>query len=636
VDGQGSASGPDPARITTLDDLARELGLLRSRAARGTRSARVSLEELAGRMGEPRSTIHAYLTGRRLAPAEVLDRMVIALGASSAEQHEWAEAWYRVTANRDAAHRGAGAERAIRTGIPHQLPPAVDNFLGRAGELAELSRLFATGRRDQGGRPGPIVAVTGTAGVGKTALAVHWAHAGSGDFPDGQLYLDLRGSDPEPPVQPGQALAGFLRALGVAGTEIPRDLAERAALYRSLLSGRKVLVLLDNARDVEQVRNLLPGTPSCAVLVTSRDSLTGLVARHGGHRLELDVLPPPDAVRLLRALGGPQVDAEPDAALALAEHCAGLPLALRIAAERTGHRPGTPLADLVREFAGRQAPLDLLEADEDARTSLRAVLSWSYSRLAPDAARAFRLLGLYPGGSVRPAGLAALLGTAGVAEARHLLDVLARAHLVRQSGPDRYQLHRLLLAFAGELAVAQDSAPERRLAGDRLLEYYLDAAAQAMDLLYPAPVHRRPEPAAGHPPAVRLADATAARDWLDAEQPTLVALAGQAGQQGWPRQALRLADLLADYLDDTGQVGDALAVHAGALAAARLCDDHAAEARAVRRLARTRGCLAEPAGTQPIGHPDPGELEPAGQSLLLHGVDATVERPPPALRPASV
>ena len=559
MDGQGSASGPDPVRISSLDDLARELGLLRSRAARGTRSARVSLEELAGRMGEPKSTIHAYLTGRRLAPAEVLDRMVIALGAGSAEQREWAEAWYRVTANRDAAHRGTGADRIVRPTTPHQLPPAVGNFLGRPAELAELALLFGTGQQDEGDLPGPIVAITGTAGVGKTALALHWAHACRSAFPDGQLYLDLRGTDPEPPVQSGQALAGFLRALGVASTEIPRDLAERAALYRSLLSGQRVLVLLDNARDVEQVRNLLPGSPSCAVLVTSRDSLTGLVARHGGHRLGLDVLPTEDAVRLLHALCGPRVAAEPDAAAELANHCAGLPLALRIAAERAGHRPGTPLAALAREFAGPQAPLDLLAADGDARTSLRAVLSWSYVRLAPDAARAFRLLGLYPGGSVQAGGLAALLGTTCLAEARHLLDVLARAHLVLPSGPARYTLHRLLQAYAGELAVALDAEPDRRLAANRLLEYYLDSAAHAVDLLFPASRQHGAELAPGHPLAVRLADRTAARDWLDAERSTLTALATLAGKQGWPRHALRLAELLSHYPDPAGQFGDALA-----------------------------------------------------------------------------
>jgi hypothetical protein len=441
----------------SLDDLARELGLLRSRAARGSRSAKVSLQDLAGRVAEPRSTIHAYLTGKRLAPSQVLDRMVIALGASSAEQHEWAEAWYRVTAYRDAAHRGTGADSAARPAVAHQLPLAVDNFTGRAEELATLDRLLSQGRTGQ------LVAVSGTAGVGKTALAVRWAHSWTDIFPDGQLYVDLRGFDPEPPVKPGQALAGFLRALGVAGAEIPRDLAERAALYRSLLSGRRMLILLDNVRDVEQVRSLLPGAPSCVVLVTSRDSLAGLIVGQGGHRVELDVLPPADAVSLLRALIGAEIDARPTDAAALTEHCARLPLALRIAAELTGHRPGASIADIASELASGRSPLDLLEAGDDARTSIRAVLSWSYVRLPADVAQAFRLLGLHPGADLSAVTLAALTDTT-VEQAHRTLGVLTRANLIQQGGSGRFSMHVLLRAYAYELAVATDSRPQRRLA----------------------------------------------------------------------------------------------------------------------------------------------------------------------------
>ncbi|HEV2887773.1 MAG TPA: NB-ARC domain-containing protein [Jatrophihabitans sp.] len=626
MDDRRSASGPDPARIVSLDDLARELGLLRSRAARGTRSARVSLEDLAGRVGEPRSTIHAYLTGKRLAPAQVLDRMVIALGASSAEQHEWAEAWYRVTAYRDAAHRGTGAEPATRTAVAHQLPLAVDNFTGRTAELAELSRLLAQGR------PGLIAAVSGPAGAGKTALAVHWAHVWSENFPDGQLYVDLRGFDPELPVQPGQALAGFLRALGVPGSEIPRELAERAALYRSLLSGRRMLILLDNARDVEHVRSLLPGAPACAVLVTSRDSLTGLIARHGGHRVELDVLPPEDAVQLLRALIGTQVDAAPAAAEALVEHCARLPLALRIAAELVGHRPGLQLADLVSEFASGHPPLDLLVAGDDARTSIRAVFSWSYSRLPGDAGEAFRLLGLHPGADLQADALAALSGTATLAQARHTLGVLTRANLVRQSAPDRYGMHELLHAYAGELAVATEAGPHRRIALTRLLDHYLHTAAHAMQLLFPHCHHRRPDLGHAHPLTAPLTDVAAARGWLDAERANLVAVTVHAGRQGWPQHAIGLAETLAHYLDSGGHVAEALLMHGSALAAARLCDDRAAEAIAVENLAIARG----------VDEPDDGELpygalgsyrhlrDPAGQNRVLRSLDSGGEASRPA------
>jgi len=277
--------------VATLDDLVRELNLLRSRAARGTRSARISLEDLAARVDEPKSTIHAYLTGRRLAPAQLLDRMVIALGTTPAEQREWAEAWYRVCAHREATHRTC-APSAV-TAVPRQLPAAVAHFTGRLEALAELDRTFATG--------GGIAALVGTAGVGTTALALHWAHARCDRYPDGQLYVDLRGFDAESPVPTGQVLARFLRALGVPAAELPRDCAERAVLCRSLLAGRRLLMLLDNARDSEQVRELLPDTTSCAVLVTSRQSLTGLVARHGACRIEVPPLAPDEAVQLLAA-----------------------------------------------------------------------------------------------------------------------------------------------------------------------------------------------------------------------------------------------------------------------------------------------------------------------------------------------
>jgi len=589
LDGQRSGSGPDPARIVNLDDLARELGLLRSRAARGTRSARVSLEDLAGRVAEPRSTIHAYLTGKRLAPAQVLDRMVIALGATSAEQHEWAEAWYRVTAYRDAAHRGTGPDPTARPAVVHQLPLAVDDFTGRAKELAELSRLFGQGR------PGLIAAVTGTAGVGKTALAVRWAHVWSENFPDGQLYVDLRGFDPELPLHPGRALAGFLRAIGVPGPEIPHDLAERAALYRSLLSGRRMLILLDNARDVEQVRSLLPGAPACAVLVTSRDSLTGLIAGHGGHRLELDVLPSGDAVELLRALAGAQVDAAPVEAAALTEHCARLPLALRVAAELIGHRTATSLTELVAALRSGHPPLDLLETGDDARTSIRAVFSWSCLRLPGSAAHAFRLLGLHPGVDLQAGAFAALTGTATTAEAHHTLDVLTRANLVRQGAQGRYGTHELLRAYAGELAVATDAGPHRQMAMTRLFEHYLHTATHAMTLLFPACRQHRPDRAHLHPLATALADAVAARAWLDAERANLVAVAVAAARRGWPHHAIALAKALSPYLDSGGYAAEALAVHGSALAAARLCGDRAAEAIATHQLAAlTRGSSGEP------------------------------------------
>jgi transcriptional regulator with XRE-family HTH domain len=438
--------GPDPKRVETLDDLARELGLLRARAARGTRSARVSVDELATRLGEPKSTIHAYMTGRRLAPAELLDRIVIALGSPPAEQRDWAEAWYRVGASREATHRVI-ATGAARPFVPQQLPLAVDAFTGRTAALRQLDQLAASG----------CTVISGTAGVGKSALAIHWAHSRSDRFPDGQLYLDLHGFDIAPALPTGQALARLLRVLGLGGTQLARDTDERAAQYRSVVAGRRMLIVLDNARDTEQVGPLLPGTASCAVIVTSRDSLAGLVARHGAHRIELDVLPLDDATDLLRTLIGPALSCtEWHGYVALAERCARLPLALRIAAElglRYNRDPGQLAADLALSSDG----IDLLDADDDdPRTALRTVFSWSYERLPELAARAFRLLGM-GGADEQIAGpdVAARLGVA-VPDANRALARLSGAHLIQLSRPGQFRMHALLRSYARELALAVD------------------------------------------------------------------------------------------------------------------------------------------------------------------------------------
>jgi DNA-binding transcriptional ArsR family regulator len=467
-------SGPDPTRIVTPDDLARELALLRSRAARGTRSVRVSVADLAERVGEPKSTIHAYLTGRRLAPAEVLDRIVIALGSTAAEQRAWAEAWYRVGAHRaTTSHIVDGAP--LRPTVPHQLPMTADNFVGRAAQMRELDEMLARG--------GTLAAVSGTAGVGKTALVVHWANSRSEHFTDGQLYLDLHGFDAVPPMRPEQAIARLLRGLGVACPDLPIDVDEHAALYRSLLSGRRMLIVLDNAHDTEQVRALLPGTRSSTVVVTSRNSLSALVARDGAQRLELDVLPLADATELLRALIGrdrnrPRPEADAPELVEMAERCARLPLALRIAAELAGRRRALPLDALCTELAAGNHELDLLEADDDPHTALRAVFSWSYQCLPEAVARAFRFIGLHGGLDLTPDDLAAMLDTS-AAEAMRLLDALTRAHIVEQRVPGRYAMHDLLRCYAEELSLATDAQLERAAATARLRKRHPDRAGNS-------------------------------------------------------------------------------------------------------------------------------------------------------------
>jgi DNA-binding SARP family transcriptional activator len=335
-----------------------------------------------------------------------------------------------------AAGAGKGEPRAPTRPVPAQLPADVHAFTGRRQELAALDRLLTPGQADGAdGQSTAVVisAVSGTAGVGKTALAVHWAQRARARYPDGQLYVNLRGYDPAQPMTAADALGGFLTGLGVAGPDIPPDLDDRAARYRTEIAGRRILVVLDNASSVDQVRPLLPGSASAMVLVTSRDSLPGLVAVHGARRLDLEFLPLPDAVALLRTLIGPQVDAEPAAASALAERCVRLPLALRVAAELAVARPAIALADLVTELGDLQRRLELLDAGGDPRAAVRAVFSWSYRQLPPDAARTFRLIGLHPGVDIDHYGAAALADTS-ADHARATLDLLARAHLVQPTG----------------------------------------------------------------------------------------------------------------------------------------------------------------------------------------------------------
>jgi DNA-binding SARP family transcriptional activator/Tfp pilus assembly protein PilF len=465
--------------------------------------------------------------------------------------------------------------------VPRELPADVAYFTGRARELAALGRLLdAPG--DQ--MPGTVVisAIGGTAGVGKTALAVHWAHQAAGRFPDGQLYVNLRGYDPAQPVTPADALAGFLRSLGVAGQDIPTEEADRAARYRSLLAGRRMLVVLDNAGSAEQVRPLLPGEPACAVVVTSRDALTGLVARDGARHLDLDLLPLQDAAGLLRVLIGGRADADPQATAALAIECARLPLALRVAAELAATRPAAPLRDLAGELADQHRRLDLLDVGGDPRTAFRAVFSWSYLHLDAAAARTFRLLGLHPGADFELYAAAALTG-ATLEQTDRTLTLLARAHLIQPSGSSgsaRHGMHDLLHAYAAEQAVDHHTEPDRQQALTRLFDHYLRTAAAAMDILFPAEHPRLADVPPSASPAPPVVDPAAARAWLDAHRATLVAVAAYAADCGWPGHTTRLATILFRYLEGGGHYPEIVAIYSNARRAACRAGDKAAEAEA--------------------------------------------------------
>ncbi|GAA4236630.1 DNA-binding SARP family transcriptional activator [Streptosporangium album] len=379
--------------------------------------------------------------------------------------------------DRDRATRVRRAPSAARP-VPAQLPADVPTFVGREHELSRLSdHLAGTGRTTM-----VTYTVSGTAGVGKSALAVRWAHRVRDAFPDGQLYVNLRGHDLEQPVAAAAALAGFLSALGVAEQDVPPEVNERAARYRTEISGRRMLILLDNALSVEQVRPLLPGTPSCVVMVTSRDSLAGLVALHGAHRLELDLLPVADATALLSALIGGPAEADSEATSVLAGQCARLPLALRVVAELATARPAISLTELAGKLADRRRRLDLLDAGGDPRAAVRAVFSRSYARLPADAARMFRLLGLHPASDLDLPAAAALTGEP-PERAHRLLDLLARAHLIQPASTGRYGMHDLLRAYAADLAHAEDSRQERHEALTRLLDHDLTTSPAEPDIL---------------------------------------------------------------------------------------------------------------------------------------------------------
>ncbi|RSM47328.1 tetratricopeptide repeat protein [Amycolatopsis balhimycina DSM 5908] len=462
--------------------------------------------------------------------------------------------------------------RASGTARPAQLPPVVPQFTGRQAELAALDAAA-----EQAG-PAAVLAVCGTAGVGKTALVVHWAHRVAARFPDGQLYVNLQGFDPGRVLPAEEALRGFLTALGVAAEHQPDTLQTQVALYRSLTAEKRVLVVLDNARDAAHVRPLLPGGPGSSVAITSRDELVGLVARDGARRIALDVLGPWEAVELLRQLVGDRV-AGPAELEDLAAHCARLPLALRVAAELVVRRGRVGLEDLADE----RRRLDLLEAGADDATAVRAVFSWSERHLPPAANRLFWLLGLHPGQDVDSEAVAVLAGT-DAHGGRLLLDVLQGAHLVEASGTDRWTMHDLLRAFARERALQRLTEADRLSALKNLYEFYLSAALAAMDVVFPESVRWRRDDAGPDRPSP--ASAVAAKAWLDTERLTLVAITRTADGE-LAGYAVKLARAIDQYLSVGYHNADAFSVHRRALSAAERLGDPGGQARGLLELGRS-------------------------------------------------
>lgn len=590
-DGANRHTGPGLGTLGALLRGWRERALLTQEqvAERAGLSVRTIRRLEGGELRRPRSaSVRLLATALGLSPAEQAALTAAArgdLGEPSARSATSAPAVPDGGANPvGPARRTERADGPPLTAPPRQLPADLAVFVGRSGERARLDAVLAEATRHPTAMP--VVAISGTAGVGKTSLAVRWAHQVADRFPDGQLYVNLRGFDPSGVVtSPAEAVRGFLDAFGVPPERVPTTLDGQVGLYRSLLADRRVLVLLDNARDAEQVRPLLPGSPGCLVLVTSRNKLTSLVAAEGTYPVPLDLLSAAEAVELLaRRIGTDRVTAEPAATREIVARCAGLPLALAIVSARAATHPDFPLELLAAEMRGSSGVLDSLDAG-DAITDVRAVFSWSYRSLSAPAARLFRLLGLHPGPDIGAPAAASLAGVP-PQRIRPLLAELTRAHLITEHVPGRYTWHDLLRAYAAELASGTDPEPDRRAAQRRMVEHYLHTGhAAALRLrqarrpisLAPPTAGVTPEEPAGYGPALA---------WFGTEHPVLVALVEAAAERGFAAYAWQLAWTMDDFGDRRGLWREMAAMYRTALAAATRIGDPTGVVYAHRGLSR--------------------------------------------------
>jgi tetratricopeptide (TPR) repeat protein/DNA-binding XRE family transcriptional regulator len=574
------------------DDAAATGAAKRERLAQRRKALGLTQEDLAGLLGVERSTVVRWERGETEPLPWIRPKLATTLRVSADRLEELLD-------GSGPAVGGIGRDGAAT--VPRQLPAAVAGFTGRAAELAALTSIL-DGAGDKA--PGTVVisAIGGTAGVGKTALALHWAHQVADRFPDGQLYVNLRGFDPAGvPAAPEEAVRRFLDALSVPPERIPSAPDAQAGMFRGLLADRKMLIVLDNARDEQQVRPLVPASPASLVLVTSRNQLTGLAAADGARLLSLGVLSQAEAVQLLTArVGAGRAAAEPNASIEIASLCACLPLALAVAAARAITRPGFPLASLAGELRDGAGRLDALDSGDPA-ASVRAVFSWSYRQLTAEAARMFRLLGVHPGPDISvPA--AASLAAVDAAGARALLRELARAHLIAEHAPGRYAFHDLLRAYAAAQACDIDSDPEREAAIGRVLDHYLHTASRAalaltaareQIALGPPSPGTVPEQPADHPQALA---------WFEAEHQVMLAAATLADQSGSDARAWQLPWAMSPFLDSRGHYQEQAAVLRTALTAAGRAGDTAGQAISGRLLATACTNLGD--DDQAAGHFD--------------------------------
>ena len=591
-----------------VEDFVRDLEMLRRNAGQPSLNR---LVELSARLVHPlaRSTISDKLNVKSLPEWDFVVSFVtacaahasdvgVALDPTTVDLGAWDAKHLRMLTLVDAARRGdrlsaaaadeialrAGARGAVGPVVPRQLPPIVVSFVGRASELDLLRYEADRGVGVEGATP--IVSIHGAAGIGKTSLALHFAHLVATAYPDGQLYVDLRGYHPTgSPMSPDDALRGFLDAYEVGADRRPASADAQAALYRSLLSGRRILVVLDNARDTEQVRPLLPAASTCLVVVTSRDRLAGLAALQGARPVALGLLTARESYDVLASRLGPDRMAEdPAAAEEIARYCAGLPLALSVVASRAATHPTIALTQLAAELrTTRNAlePLDLAGGEVGVRTAL----SWSVHQLSPAAAQMFRLLGVYPATEVTTVG-AARVAAVEPAAARAALAELVRVHLLDEQAPGRYGHHDLIRAYAAELAEDLD-ASARHSAVERVLDDYAHTAYAAAWLLTPTRVPVRCPTRPAGVSTVDLADAAAALVWFTVERDALIDAVACAATTGFHSQASQLAWALFDFINRQGHWGQWVALQRLVLVASQRSGDAADEAYANYALGLT-------------------------------------------------
>ncbi|MFL6145459.1 MAG: ATP-binding protein [Labedaea sp.] len=561
---------PDPGQATTLDDLVERLRLLKVWADNPSyewikdrvNASWTAAGRPAGELAGKTTIVDCFRPGRRRLKPDLIMAVVQALHPDVGYVTQWRQALQVI---------GGQAKAAAQVRVQDTLPRAPAGFTGRTSELDWLQRALHQGT----GNGGTVVisAIAGMAGVGKTQLAIHAGHLLAHDQSiDRILFVDLRGFHPDlaqPPADPVAVLEAFLRLLGVPGHQIPHDLAARTAAYRRRLDGTHTLVVLDNAANEDQVRPLLPETPGCPALVTSRRSLTGL---HLATHLTVDVFTPGEALEFLtRAAPQVPVGPDPNAAARIARRCGYLPLALGLV---TAHIRGTPGWTLT-DHAER---LDEHHGCRRLDSGVELALKLSYQHLPADRQRLLRLAALHPGQDL-DAYAAAALADGALSTVRTHLHQLCRDHLLQQRTPGRYTFHDVIHAYAAGRASDVDPPPERRDALTRLFDYYLATTATAMDTLYPAEAHRRPRIPPPGTPTPTLSDPDTARTWLDTERPTLVAVAAHTAAHNLLTHTIGLSTTLFRYLAG-GYHTDALTVHGHARHAAQHTNDRTGQAHA--------------------------------------------------------